>query len=369
MAIALLATPKFAATAEMFLATPGYSGIASIDNADNSPFQADAFSQQRASTYVELATRPDLARRVVDNHQLQISPEDLAAVVSARVRPDTVLIAVTVESSSPVDAQNLANAVAGQLAEDIRHLETPAGMRIPNVDPVITQPAELPSRPANPNIAVYALLGISTGFLAGVTGVVLLRRWRVVSDARTVEEVVGLPVLAMVGDEPREREQEWNLAALAIDRALPHERPVVIAVTAADGDAGESAAATGELASALGRCGAAVTLVDTITAPCDSDAVTRTVADWRQSADIVMVDASDLLKRSDSDDRMGDEIDHVLVVVVTGRVRQSHLRTVVDRLRSQRLSILGAVLIPGIESLNNVVPQQFTVSSDRRSAG
>ena len=372
MAIALSATPKFAATAELFLATPGYSGVASMENADNSPFQADAFSQQRARSYVELAARPDLARRVVDSLQLQMSPEDLSAAVSARVRPDTVLIAVTVKSPSPVDAQNLANAVTAQLAEDIRQLETPAGMRIPNVDPVITQPAELPSRPTDPNIAVYALLGISIGFLVGVTGVVLLRRRRIVTDAGMVEQVVGLPVLAVVGDDPREREQEWNLAALTIERALPPERPVVIAVTAADGDAGESATATSELASALGRCGSVVTVVNTIAPPRHSVEFTRTVADWRQSADIVMVDVSNMLKRGDSagvDDRLGDAFDHVLVVVLTGRVRQNQLRTAVDQLRSQQLSILGAVLTPGIRSAYKEVPQQFPVSLDRSSAG
>jgi uncharacterized protein involved in exopolysaccharide biosynthesis len=36
MSIALSATPKYAATAELFLATPGYSSVASIDTADNS---------------------------------------------------------------------------------------------------------------------------------------------------------------------------------------------------------------------------------------------------------------------------------------------------------------------------------------------
>ncbi len=372
MALALSATPKFAATAELFLATPGYSGVASIDNADNSPFQADAFSQQRARSYVELATRPDLARRVVESHQLAMSPTELAQSVSARVRPDTVLIAVTVKSPSPVDAQNLANAVTAQLADDIRRLETPAGMRIPNVDPVVTQPADLPSRPTDPNIAVYALLGITLGFLVGVTGVVLLRRWRVVTDPHMVTETVGLPVLAVVADEPSGRDEEWSLVALTIERTLPSERPVVVAVAVADGEGAESATATGELASALGRCGSVVTLVDTVAPPSAPEEFARTVADWRQSADIVLVDASNMLKRSGSagiDQRLGDEIDHVLVVVVTGRVRQNQLHAMVDRLRAQRLSILGAVLTPGDRSANNDVPQQFAVSLNRRSAG
>ena len=356
MSIALSATPKYAATAELFLATPGYSSVASIDTADNSPFQADAFSQQRARSYVELATRPDLAQRVVDKLQLAMSPTDLAAAVSARVRPDTVLIAVTVKSASPVDAQNLANAVTVALADDIRRLETPAGMRIPNVDPVITQLAEAPSGPTDPNIVVYVLLGISIGFLVGVTGVALFRRRRVVTDARMVSGAAGIPVLAVLGGEADEREQEWNLAALAIMRSLPRERPVIVAVTTADGDAGESAAATSELASALTRSGSVVTSM-------------VTVSGVRQSADIAVVDASNMLGRNgtdDTDNGLGDQNAHAVVIVVTGQVRENELRAALDRLRSQRISILGAVLTPGIRSAKSGVLQ--LISSNRRTA-
>jgi capsular polysaccharide biosynthesis protein len=356
MSIALSATPKYAATAELFLATPGYSSVASTDNADNSPFQADAFSQQRARSYVELAARPDLAQRVVDKLQLDMSPADLAAAISARVRPDTVLIAVTVKSSSPVDAQNLANAVTVALAEDIRRLETPAGMRIPNVDPVITQLAEAPSEPTDPNIAVYVSLGISLGFLVGVTGVALFRRRRVITDARMVEQAGGLPVLAVLGGEAGDREQEWNLAALAIERALPGERPVYIAVTAADGDVGESAAAVGEVTSAMTRRGSLVASMDT-------------AAELRRSADIIVVDASNMLGRSDTaevDNGRGDAIAQAVVIVVSGQVRENELRAALDRLKSQQISILGAVFTPGIRSAKSGVLQ--LISSNRRTA-
>ena len=356
MSIALSATPKYAATSELFLATPGWSSVASIDNADNSPFQADAFSQQRARSYVELAARPDLAQRVVDKLQLGMGPADLAAATSARVRPDTVLIAVTVKSSSPVDAQNLANAVTVQLADDIRRLETPAGMRIPNVDPVITQLAEAPSEPTDPNIAVYVSLGISLGFLVGVTGLALFRRRRVITDARMVEQAGGLPVLAALGGEAGDREQEWNLAALAIERALPLERPAYIAVTAADGDVGESAAADGELTSAMTRRGSLVASMET-------------VAGLRQSADIIVVDASNMLGRNDT-----AEVDNGLGGANRSCRRDrgewagsgEELRAGLDRLKSQQISILGAVFTPGIRSAKSGVLQ--LISSNRRTA-
>jgi Mrp family chromosome partitioning ATPase len=229
-------------------------------------------------------------------------------------------------------------------------------MRIPNVDPVITQLAEAPARPTDPNIAVYVSLGISIGFLVGVTGVALLRRRRVVTDAQMVEQAGELPVLAVLGGEADQREQEWNLAALAIERALPRERPAFIAVTAADGDVGESASATGELTSAMARRGSVFSSMDT-------------VAGLRQATDIVVVDASNMLRRSDTadlDNGLGDEIAHAVVIVVTGHVREHELRAALDRLRSQQISILGAVLTPGIRSAKSGVLQ--LISSNRRTA-
>jgi Mrp family chromosome partitioning ATPase len=229
-------------------------------------------------------------------------------------------------------------------------------MRIPNVDPVITQLAEAPSRPTDPNIAVYVMLGISIGFLVGVTGVALFRRRRLVTDERMVSEAGGQPVLAVLGGEADEREQEWNLAALAVERSLPRDRPVIVAVTAADGDAGESAAATNELAAALARSGSVVSSMGT-------------VAGMGQSADIVVVDASNMLRGNDiadEDDALGNANAHAVVIVVPGRVRENELRSALDRLKAQRISILGAVLTPGIRSAKSGVLQ--LISSNRRSA-
>jgi capsular polysaccharide biosynthesis protein len=341
MGIALTTTPKYAATAELFLATPGYSSVSSIETADNSPFQADAFSQQRARSYVELATRQDLAREVVDNLQLQMSAADLASSVSARVRPDTVLIAVTVKASSPTDAQNLANAVTIQLADDIRRLETPAGMRISNVDPVITQPAEIPTETTDPNYVMYSVLGISIGFLVGVSGAVLAQRRRIITDAGSLEAAGALPLLGVV-EESGQRGLDWGLAALAIEHALPRDRPVILAVTEANEDAGESAAAAIELTAALARY-----------------------------PEIIVVDSSNALQRDKTGDvsyGLRDAIDQVLLVVVTGRMRQSQLRAAVERLRAQNLPILGAVLVPPALTTNNEVTQQFSISSTRRGA-
>ena len=148
MVLWLSGTPKFVATSELFLTTPGYSSEGSLATDSTSPYAADEFSQQRARSYVQLASRVDLSRRVVEKLGIAMRPEDLAAATSASVRPDTVLIAVRVKSSSSAEAKVLADAVTAELANDIRKLETPSGSLIPVVDPVVTQLAETPLKPS-----------------------------------------------------------------------------------------------------------------------------------------------------------------------------------------------------------------------------
>ncbi len=163
------------------------------------------FSQQRARSYVQLASRVDLARRVVEKFGINMRPEDLASATSASVQADTVLIDVTVKSSSPSEAKVLADAVTVELANDIRKLETPAGILIPVVDPVITQLAETPGKPSEPNISIYLIFGASGGFLVGVTAASWLRRRRAVGGPQ-VEQFTGRPVLGSVASDPVDSE-------------------------------------------------------------------------------------------------------------------------------------------------------------------
>jgi Mrp family chromosome partitioning ATPase/capsular polysaccharide biosynthesis protein len=274
MGLALATTPRFVATSELFLTTPGYSSIGSLATNTTSPYQADIFSQERARSYVQLASRVDLARRVVDKLGISMRPEDLADATSASVEPDTVLIDIRVRSSSPTDAKVLADAVTEELANDIRKLETPAGVLIATVDPVVTEPAEVPKKPSEPNIALYLVFGASGGFLAGVSAVAWLRRRRAVDGPRVVSQLTGRPVLGTVGLDPVDPAgvanggpsslepsvQQWRVVQRNVAFAMGDASDRVLAVTSANGS-GQSSATAADLASAFAREGSRVVLV------------------------------------------------------------------------------------------------------------
>ena len=272
MALSLSTTPKFAATSELFLTTPGYSTMGSLSTFNTSPYQADSFSQQRARSYVELATPVDLARRVTDSLDINMRPEDLAAATSASVAPDTVLMNITVKASSSAEAKALADAVTAELANDIRKLETPSGTLIPTVDPVVTQPAGTPTRPVEPNIAIYLIFGATAGFLAGISAAAWLTRRRPVSGSHAVEEITGRPVLGTVPSLSREEgsstgdsasetiNRQWRMIQQNLAFELEEACDSVVALTGL-GSSDRSSEVARDLASAFAGAGSRVVLV------------------------------------------------------------------------------------------------------------
>ncbi|CAN5140117.1 hypothetical protein BH11ACT7_BH11ACT7_02390 [soil metagenome] len=249
MAVAFLTPPQFIAVSEMFLATPGYSAVGAYSTEDSSPYQADGFSQQRARTYVKLATRVDLARRVIDKLGIDMRPDDLARSVSASVQPDTVLIDVSVKSTDPMAAKVLADAVIAELADDIRTLETPAGMRISSVDPVITESAEVPTQASEPKIWVLLALGLSVGALLGISLAALCTRSGVVNGKEGVIASTGRLPLAIGSRVARRLELELQGMTRPVIGVFPVDR------------CSDSFEVAQELARSLGRANQRVALI------------------------------------------------------------------------------------------------------------
>lgn len=268
LALSLSARTMFTATSELFLSTPRFGNISLPPD---SPFLADGFAQQRARSYVRLASRVDLARRVVQKLGIDLAPEKLAAATTAWTPPDTVMIDLAVSASSPEDAKILTDAVTAELAADIRSLESRSGQVIPVVEPVVTNSAQTPSKPSSPNIIVYLLFGTSMGFLAGVTAAAFLH-WRRL-DTNELERITRRPVLGVVVvdqgssgsrsvDPSPTNSAKWQwtdvLRKLAVETDRAGDR--VLAVTSENGSETSSFVAAG-LASACARAGSRAVLV------------------------------------------------------------------------------------------------------------
>jgi len=153
--------PKYESTATLFVATQTGTTTAEA-------YQNDMFSQQRAVSYAALATSEQVAARAVDQLKSSISPDDLRAKISAKVRDKTVMLDVSVTDPSPEEAQAYADAVSNQLVEVVSQLETSRRGGTPSAAAVIVDNADYPTKPVGLKLWMRLLLGAAGGLIVGI---------------------------------------------------------------------------------------------------------------------------------------------------------------------------------------------------------
>ena len=86
--------PKVYAASSSGFVTSGSGGDAGLDNLN------DILSKSRAASYVVLAKDRDTASIVIDDLDLETSPEALVGSIDAAQTPDTVIIQITARAST-----------------------------------------------------------------------------------------------------------------------------------------------------------------------------------------------------------------------------------------------------------------------------
>ncbi len=158
-ALTLRAVPEYVSTARLFVTTVGSD--------DSQAFQGGQFSLQRVKSYADLLSGREIASRVVDAYDLDMSPADLAEKISATSRIDTVILDVAVRDESPQRAAFLSNAVAEQFVAYVAELETPPGSDAATIKATVVDPASAAAAPVSPdpksNLAIAVLAGLVLG--------------------------------------------------------------------------------------------------------------------------------------------------------------------------------------------------------------
>ncbi len=268
-AVTWSATPMYASTTKLFVSTSTTTDTSSV-------YQGNLFSQQRVTSYAELLSGVQLAAEVVDELQLDMTPEELAAKVSATAVPETVILTVTVTDTSAKRAQDVAASLGRQFAEQVTELETPAGATASTVKVATVQPAALNDSPVSPDAIRNVALGGVLGLLGGL-GLALLRS-RMDNTVKTSEDIAhltGVGVIGTVLEDPRVaadhvvtdqdqhsiaaeayRSIRTNLQFLNVDNP-----PRVIVVSSAIPGEGKSTLAV-NLATVLAQSGSRVMLIE-----------------------------------------------------------------------------------------------------------
>ena len=165
-AITAQMTPQYESTSQLFVSTRSSSS--------SDAYQGNMFSTQRVTSYARLATGKELAQRVIDAHNLELTASQLSAKVTASAVPETTLLEVSVTDSVPAMAQRLAQEYSAELAKLVAELETPPGKDTPVLKATIVDSPNLPTKPVSPrpvrNLGLAAVLGLLVGF-----GIAVLR--------------------------------------------------------------------------------------------------------------------------------------------------------------------------------------------------
>ncbi|WP_427016764.1 polysaccharide biosynthesis tyrosine autokinase [Pseudarthrobacter sp. P1] len=163
----VLSKPVYTAETKLFVATQT-SGTAQDLNLGNT------FIQARVASYVQTATTPTVLQPVIDTLGLNLSAEQLAAKVKASSDLKTVLLSISVDDGSPVQAAAIAQAVANSLIAAVDVLEKPRDGGVSPVRVSVVTPATAPAIPSAPNVKTNLALGLVVGLALGI-GVALLR--------------------------------------------------------------------------------------------------------------------------------------------------------------------------------------------------
>ncbi|RHW23493.1 polysaccharide biosynthesis tyrosine autokinase [Nocardioides immobilis] len=266
--ISLAQTPTYESTAKVFLSV-------NTRNATDAS-AVSYFLTTRAQSYASLAKSAELAERVIEVLDLDMTPAQLSSRISTEVVEETSLITITVSDEDPYDAQKIADVVTNELQVYTEELETVGGGGEPQVAVHITDPPEYNGTPVSPNWAINLLAGGLIGLLIGLALAVSRELLdRTVRTADHIAEVTDAPVLVSIGFDSDIRQAplltdlsgfaarteafrllRTNLQFIDID----HHARVLVVTSAVPGE-GKTMTST-NLAVALAQTGRTVLIID-----------------------------------------------------------------------------------------------------------
>ncbi|BBY59372.1 polysaccharide biosynthesis tyrosine autokinase [Mycolicibacterium sarraceniae] len=269
VAYTLLQTPLYQASTRLFVSTTSGDSVSDLYNGNR-------LSQERVLSYTQLLMGETLAQRTIDRLQLNMTAAGLKANVTAKSKPDTVLIDVSVLDPSPVQARDIANALSDEFVVMASELETPSPGARPEARVVVEQRATVPESPVVPKKKRNLALAIVLGGILGI-GIAVLRGLldNTVKSQETLEGVTGTGVVGYIPFDKKFqaesalsfdtdnssaaeafRKLRTNLQFLVVDSP-----PRVIVVASASPNEGKTTAAI-NIALALAEAEQNVVLVD-----------------------------------------------------------------------------------------------------------
>lgn len=268
-AASLLIKPTYTAHTQLFVAIQSSGSVQELQ-------QGNTFSQARVQSYAKTVETPVVLQPVIDSLGLAIPPEELATRVKATSDLNTVLITISVEDQSPVQAAAIAQGVSDSLIEAVDALEksdksTSSPVKLSIVTPAVA-PREASAPNTRVNLAVGLLAGVFLGALATLIRATLDNKVRSEADLRNItsapilggltydREAVKSPLI-LDHQNQTPRAESFRRIRTNIQFANLGQRSGAFMVTSSLPGEGKSTTAA-NLAITLAKSGQSVALVD-----------------------------------------------------------------------------------------------------------
>lgn len=213
VAVIATATPMYAASARLFVSTSAQGSDLTQAN------QGNLLAVERVQSYADLVTTHSLARRVSARLGGAFGADELARSVSATVVPNTVNLTITATSARPAAAQQIAQAYAVGLSQEVSRIEAPADGKPSPIRMSVVDPAQVPTQAVSPRRKTDLLLGTLLGLVVGLCLAVFRDRLDTsISSAEDLEALTDIPLLGTIQSDAAATQKN---GALALREATP----------------------------------------------------------------------------------------------------------------------------------------------------
>lgn len=184
-------------TYTVFLKEPLYKSDVNVilvsKNSQSSSLQSEiAANQKLAATYRELVTSRSVLNEVIEDLDLTYTVSQLQKMISVQNVNETEIIKITVSSSKPKEAKEIANVVAIKFQDEVKDI-----YNLENVS--IVDKAVLAKEPYNINVVKESIIYIALGVVLSC-GVIFVIYYfdNTIKSIDQVEKRLGIPVIGTV---------------------------------------------------------------------------------------------------------------------------------------------------------------------------
>jgi capsular exopolysaccharide synthesis family protein len=177
-----------------------YVSLSTDGDTSGSPFAANQFAQQRATSYAELLSSDKVGDLVRTDTGLDLTPSQIARTITGTVQANTVLLTATVADSNKNQALTIASSVGDVFPRLVTELDAQVSSDGSVSLTVVTGPTT-PGK-VSPRPSIYVGLGFLVGLALGLFAAII--RQRLDTTVRSDEDLEAVSPLPILGSIPED---------------------------------------------------------------------------------------------------------------------------------------------------------------------